>query len=367
MKHSEIKAMAESVAPIVSDLLAKTTASFKAHSDAMAARLDALEKRLDTLPTPVDGRDADPEAVAAIVQERIKSELAEIRGAVESIEPPVLEAPELPDIPALVEEAVKAFPAPKDGEPGRDGKSVSIDDVLPVIKEQVDEYLKSIPAPENGKDGRDGADGGSVEIDDVLPQLIERADEFLKAIPAPKDGKDGRDGSDGQSVTLDDVKPILDEAVKRSVENLPRVASCLVDRQGELIVTYSNGDTKSLGVVVGRDGCNGADGKDGADGEPGKDGRDGLGFEDLDFEEKDGRLYAVFRRGDIVKEARIPGLSYRGVWKTGEYLKGDSVTFGACQWIANDDTTDKPGDGKGWQLAVRKGRDGRDAPKGESK
>ena len=325
-------------------------------------RMEALEKRFDDLPTPSDGKDADPQAVAEIVRTGMKAELDEIRAAVDAIEIP--EPQELPDIPALIDEAMKAIPAPKDGERGEDGQSVTVDDVLPTLKEHVDAYLKSIPMPENGKDGADGKDGLSVDIEDVMPELRERTEAFLKSIPTPKDGADGRDGTDGESVTLDDVKPILDEAVKRSVENLPRVASCLVDRQGELVVTYSNGDTKSLGVVVGRDGVNGADGKDGA---PGSDGRDGLGFEDLSFEEKDGRLYAVFKRGDIVKEARIPGLNYRGVWKSGEYLTGDSVTFGGSQWTALKSTEGKPGDSSDWQMSSKRGRDGRDATKADSK
>lgn len=189
------------------------------------ARLDALEKRLDALPVPVDGKDADPE---------------------------------LPDIPAMVADAVA-------------------------------EAVKAIPTPQDGKDGAPG----------------ER-------------GEPGRDGLD--------------------VKDLFRAEG------GRLVAVMSDGTTKDLGCFVGADG---------------KDGADGLGFDDLEFETKDGRLFAVFRRGDVVKEARLPGISYRGGWRAGEYLTGDSVTFGACQWIATEDTDEKPGEGKAWQLAVRKGRDAR--------
>ena len=273
-------------------------------------RMEALEKRFDDLPTPSDGKDADPQAVAEIVRTGMKAELDEIRAAVDAIEIP--EPQELPDIPALIDEAVKAIPAPKDGERGEDGQSVTVDDVLPTLKEQVDAYLKSIPVPENGKDGADGKDG--------------------------QDGEKGDPGLDG-----------LD------VKDLFRAEG------GRLVAVMSDGQTKDLGVFVGKDG---ADGKDGA---PGSDGRDGLGFEDLSFEEKDGRLYAVFKRGDIVKEACIPGLNYRGVWKSGEYLTGDSVTFGGSQWTALKSTEGKPGDSSDWQMSSKRGRDGRDAPKADSK
>lgn len=249
----------------------------KAQFAPVLARLDALEKRLDDMPAPKDGKDADPEAVVAIVREQVKGDLAELRSAVDAIVIP--EPVTLPDIPALVAEAIKSIPVPKNGE---DGKSLTADDVAPLIR---DEVAKAV-----------------------------------SAIPAAKDGVG--------------------------------LAGALIDREGNLVVTLSNGEAKTLGPVVGKDA------------EPAQPGRDGLGFDDMCFEEKDGRLYAVFRRGDVAKEARLPGISYRGVWKSGEYLTGDSVTFGACQWIATQDTDEKPGEGRAWQLAVRKGRDGRD---GEAK
>ena len=146
----------------------------------------------------------------------------------------------------------------------------------------------------------------------------------VTAIPAPKDGEPGK------SVTLDDVAPLIEEAVAKSVKAIPAakdgvgLAGALIDRTGNLVITLTNGEAKSLGVVIGKDA------------EPAEPGKDGLGFEDMHFEQRDGRLHAVFQRGDVVKEARLPGISYRGVWKSGEYLMGDSVTFGACQWIATE-------------------------------
>lgn len=220
----------------------------------------------------------------------------------------------------------------------------------------LEKRLDDMPAAKDGKDAdpeavasivRDQIKGdldelriavGSIVIPEPVSVDVEAiAKAAAQMIPTPKDGATGKDGEPGK-----DGAPGEKGRDGLDVKDLFRAEG------GRLIAVMSDGQTKDLGEFVGKDG------------EPGKDGRDGLGFEDMAFEEKDGRLYAVFKRGDIAKEARLPGISYRGVWKSGEYLTGDSVTFGSCQWIATADTEEKPGEGKAWQLAVRKGRDGKD-------
>jgi integrin beta 3 len=55
-----------------------------------------------------------------------------------------------------------------------------------------------------------------------------------------------------------------------------------------------------------------------------------------------------------------------GVWKDGTYSQGDGVTWAGSFWIAQADTSAKPGgDSQDWRLAVKRGRDGKDG-KGES-
>ncbi len=253
---------------------------------------------------------------------------------------------------ADLEKAIAAMPAPQDGAPGRDGAdgaSVTLGDVLPDLQKQVDEFLAAVPLPQDGKDGapgRDGvdgapgADGASVTADDVLPVIGKRVDEYLAALPVPQDGKDGAPGRDGA-----DGAPGADGADGVSL------AGAMIDRKGALVVTLSNGTLHELGIVVGKDGDRGADG------------RDGLGFEDLEFEpDADGRLWAKFSRGGIVKRALIPGILYRGVYKSADgYLKGDAVTYGGGIWIAMQDSPDgRPDGGPGWQLANKRGKDGRD-------
>ncbi|MBQ3015664.1 MAG: trypsin-like peptidase domain-containing protein [Clostridia bacterium] len=53
-----------------------------------------------------------------------------------------------------------------------------------------------------------------------------------------------------------------------------------INDNGELIIKFSDGSEKNLGVVVGADGKDGANGKDGAPGENGKDGEDGKNGKD---------------------------------------------------------------------------------------
>lgn len=147
----------------------------------VSARLDALEKRLDSLPAPKDGKDADPEAVVAIVREQIAADLAELRSVVDSIEP----APELPDIPAMVAEAVKAMPAPKDGKDGERGPAGE-----PGAR------------GEPGKDGRDGLDVKEMFRGEGGKLVAVMSDGTTRdlGVFVGKDGAPGKDGRDGFSL-----------------------------------------------------------------------------------------------------------------------------------------------------------------------
>jgi hypothetical protein len=53
---------------------------------------------------------------------------------------------------------------------------------------------------------------------------------------------------------------------------------------------------------------------------------------------------------------------HKGVWDDRQYKKGNVVTHQGSTWIARDDTSTKPGTDPAWQLIVKRGRDGRDAP-----
>lgn len=119
----------------------------------------------------------------------------------------------------------------------------------------------------------------------------------------------------------------------------------------------------------GRDGSPGRDGKDGAPGLNGKDGsdgingKDGLGFDDIHVEHDGERGFKfAFIRGDQRKEFgafTIPSVIYRGVWKEGEYKKGDAVTWAGSMFVAEGDTSTKPeAKDSAWRLSVKRGKDG---------
>lgn len=226
--------------------------------------------------------------------------------------------------------------------------------------------------PEKGEKGDQGDQGEKgepavIELADVIDALMPEVAKWLEE-NKPQDGKDGRDGVDGKTVTVDDVKPLIEEFISREIAALPKakdgvgVAGAVIDRGGKLVLTLTDGATKDLGVVVGRDGTNG---KDGEKGEPG---RDGFGLEDFVIEQDGDRTVTFkFQRGDIVKahSVKFNSLIDRGVWTEGNFEKGDGVTWGGSYWIAQCDTKAKPETNKDWRLAVRRGRDGKPGKDGD--
>ncbi len=263
---------------------------------------------------------------------------------------------------------VAAMPLPKDGQ---DGRSVVLDDVAPLVKELVADAVAALPVP------KDGAPGESVDLVALAENLDTLAAKHVASVladfPMPKDGS---------SVTLDDVAPLIASEVQKAVAAIPvpkdgkdgvGLTGAFQSREGTLIITLSDGTTKDVGTIVGRD-------VDMAEvtrqikeaiaaiplPKDGRDGIDGVGFDDLGLSWDDqGRPYLRFVRGEIVKSFRLDG-AYRGVWKAGEtYLAGDKATWGGSLFIARQDTTDKPETTAAWQLAVKHGKTGNPGPAGE--
>lgn len=190
-------------------------------------------------------------------------------------------------------------------------------------------------AGEPGRDGVDGAPG--------------------------KDGIDGKDGADG-APGRDGEKG----ADGKDGADGVGLADAVIDREGQLILTMTNGQTKALGVVIGKDGAPGKDGEKGLDGTNGRDGIDGVGFDDLDLVETDEGLSLRAVRGEVVKEWALPVVFYRGVFSAdANYRKGNSVTWGGSLWIAEKDAPEGKPDTpeSGWRLAVKKGQNGKDLTK----
>lgn len=226
-----------------------------------------------------------------------------------------------------IERRLDSLPQPRDG---RDGKDADPAEVAALVAEQMKAELDEIRAaiPE------------VPELPDIPALVKEEVAAAVSALPPPEKGEKGDKGDKG-----DPGEPGRDGRDGRDgldVKDLFRAEG------GHLIAVLSDGTTKDLGKFVGDDG------KDGAPG------RDGLGFDDLDLVEDDEGLKIRFVRGEVVKEFLLPVVIDRGVYKEGRtYGKGAGVTWGGSYWIATEETTERPGE-RGWRLAVKKGRDGKD-------
>jgi hypothetical protein len=307
--------------------------------DADPIDLDLLARKAAALvPTPLDGapgNDAEPPDVEAIAKQAAA----------------LVALPLLPDIHDIAAKAAVLIPAPRDG---KDGRDADVPDVAPMIEAKIAAALadavKALPPPAPGRDG------ASVTADDLRPVIAELVQAAVAALPPPRDGRDGVPGIG--------------------------VAGAIIDRDGRLILTLSNGATQELGAVVGRDGKDTEpeivkawiveevakiprpkDGERGETGMAGKDGADGLGFDNLDmtFTDTTGYVLAV-ESGGRRKEWPIATPWFSGVWRQGNtYPKGAIVVYKGDQWTAKADTYNRPGETQDWQLSVRRGRDGKDA------
>jgi hypothetical protein len=245
------------------------------------------------------------EATAAIVREHVDAATA----------PLIAENKALAERIAALE-AVEPQPGEK-GEPGPAGEGVDPETVASMIAEAVERAVAALPPAEKGGKGDPGERG-----------------ERGPAGEAGAAGEKGADGKDGCGIK-----------------------DLLIDRDGAHVATMDDGRTKSLGIVVG---------KDGEPGKPGSDGADGFGLDDFDIEPgADGRtVKLLFTRGEVrhAYELQFPVMIYREVYQEGaEYQPGDTVTWGGSLWVAQRATNAKPdGPESGWRLAVKRGRDGKD-------
>lgn len=291
-------------------------------------------------------------AVGQVLPDMVAAAMAPVLARLAEAEAQLVAIAELPKVPTA-EEVAALMPVPKDGAPGErgaDGKSVTLEDVLPAIEGMIAAGFAAMPVPKDGQDGApgprgepgqpgekgdagdpgpEGPAGKDASPEMVASMVVNEVDKRMQEVPLPRDGLDGRDGIG--------------------------VAGALIDRDGNLVLTLSDGGVQQLGVVTGRDG---SDGKDGAPGEA------GLGFDDLDITHDGGRTF-TFRmvRGEQVKEFAftVPVVIDRGVFKEGAtYQAGDGVTWGGSYWIAQADTGDRPGTSDAFRLTVKKGRDGKD-------
>ena len=161
--------------------------------------------------------------------------------------------------------------------------------------------------------------------------------------PSGANGADGKDGAAGVGIS-----------------------GVMLGRDGELILSKTDGSLHNVGIVVGRDGAAGLPGQDGKDGTPG---RDGFGFDDMEPIEEPLRFGCRFIRGGDVKEfwwnkATLADFDHENFREGNAYPRGAVVSSEGGLWICKEETKQRPGIGKAWRLAVKRGKDGRDGKDG---
>jgi len=158
---------------------------------------------------------------------------------------------------------------------------------------------------------------------------------------AGQSGERGPEGQPGAQGPQGEVGP-QGETGARGRDGVG-IAGAAITREGELMLTLSDGVVLTPGRV---------------------DGRDGLSIEDLSLQYDGERTVTfVFARGEKRTDIPIvfPLMLYRGVFEPGRaYVRGDTVTLNGSLYHCNVPTTEaRPGDGADWTLSVKHGRDGR--------
>lgn len=322
-------------------------------------------------------------AVADAVQQRIEHHVAPLLARLAQLEA-------TQPVPGeRGEKGEQGEPGPQ-GERGADGVTPAPEDLEPLVQKvfAVHAPLLKGEQGERGPQGEPGADADVAALERTLRELIDakftaldaaiqkRVEDAAAAIevvvPTPKDGIDGKDGLPG---------------------------------------------------AAGRDGQDGQDGQDGRDGKDGRDGRDALDLVLLNGIAADrsysrgtwvqhrGGVFVADRDTDLLGEAalhepdalrmsgwrcvvrgvvaldfaydgeraftvraaltdskqeqqfKLPVVLDRGVWdEQRAYDCGDAVTCEGAMWIAQAPSSKaRPGTADAWRLAVKRGRDGRDA------
>ncbi|MCI0190726.1 hypothetical protein [Cronobacter sakazakii] len=291
-----IKVLGEEFGQALAEMREGFTKSLDEQRQAYDEKLNLLSRQLEEI------KSVPAPDLAAMVEEAVAAL-------------PAPELPQLPDIASMVTEAVAAIPLPEDG------KSLTPDDVQPMLQEMVDKAFGAIPTPKDGKD-YDPA---------VLKQAVEEAvSNAVANLPPPEPGENGRD-----ALALE-ILPFIDEE-----KSYPRGS----------YATHNGGLWRAYEKTHGMRGWECV--------------VDGVAGVEVERSEQRHFTLTINRASGSseTKSFDVPVMIYKGVFKSGQdYLPGDTVTWGGSLWHCDEQTQDKPGEtgSKGWTLATKRGRDGRD-------
>lgn len=321
-------------------------------AEVVSAVTEHVLKQLPLLiPAPVPGKDADPTAIKAMVDEAVSALPKDGKDV------------DLEHVKAMVDEAVKALP------PAAPGKDADPEVIARMVVNEVEARLKELPKALTAEDVNNLLiDHLGIEDETVLGAMERVAESAIAKIELPKPAVDVKafekfikeqidllpKPKDGESVTVEQLAPLIAEQVNLKVAALPRakdgvgLAGAIINRDGELALTLTDGTVRELGKVVG---------------ERGQDGIKATDFEIVDREED---FVVRVKVGDQVIGHSLtkPSIAdhYKGIWSPGLHKRGSLVTWGGSLWMAQRDTEVKP-ETKGnddWKLVVKRGRDGKD-------
>lgn len=287
-----IKTVSEAFGEALSSLQESFDKQMSVQQQAFEERFSQLSKSLqDLIDTPGPDMTALARAAASLVT--------------------VPELPVMPDFDALVTAAVEAIPVP---EPA---KSLTPEDVQPLLERLLKEVVAEIPAPTAPQ----------------LPDIGALVNEAVAALPVPEPARHGENGRDALQL---EVSPFID-----GNKSYPRGS----------YATHAGGLWRAYEKTHGMRGWECL--------------VDGLAGVEIDNSDERNFTVTVTRASGATesKTFSLPTLIYRGVFKAGEeYQPGDTVTWGGSMWHCDEASTDKPGEtgSKGWTLATKRGRDGRD-------
>lgn len=154
-----------------------------------------------------------------------------------------------------------------------------------------------------GKDGLDGTNGqNGLSAYEIAKNggFIGSEDEWLASLKGEK-GEQGEQGIQG----IQGVQGEKGERGEKGQDGTDGIgiASSEINKNGELVITYSNNTVDNLGVVVGADGKDGTNGTNGVDG---IDGKDGIGITNAEINTS-GELTLTYSDGKSANLGKVVG------------------------------------------------------------
>lgn len=293
---------------------------------------DAVVRAVAEIPKPENGKDADPDVIRAMVAEAVAAIPPAAPG--KDADPAVIRA--------IVADAVAAIQPAKNGEDGKDADPAVIADL---VAKSVADIIAALPKPEKGEDGKD-ADPEVVR--GIVQELIDKA---IAALPEP---------SPVEPIHEDTIARIAFEAAQKAISAIPMPRDGLDAVQINIHPMFEEGKSYPSGVYIRHKGGLVKTTTDGYDVI--------INGVDSEFEVTldDGRTIertTTYTDGTtFVRRHKFAVMMHRGTWQPKAYERGDCVTRDSSTWHCIAESTETSPPSKDWQLIVRKGDKGKDAP-----